>query len=96
MDRATIEPAIKILLAEIHSKLDEAARIAKAARGLRRCRQHRRGRDGLDGYRATDLRGRSTARRSLTVESAVERIAAPLSALFLAPPDRGARVSGST
>lgn len=31
MDRATIEPAIRILLAEIHSKLNDAARIAKAA-----------------------------------------------------------------
>lgn len=31
MDHATIEPAIRILLTEIHSKLDEAARIAKAA-----------------------------------------------------------------
>jgi hypothetical protein len=31
MDRTTIEPAIKIVLAEIHSKLSEAARIAKAA-----------------------------------------------------------------
>ena len=31
MDRATIEPAIRILLTEIHSKLNEAARIAKAA-----------------------------------------------------------------
>jgi hypothetical protein len=31
MDRATIEPAIKILLTEIHSKLSEAAQIAKAA-----------------------------------------------------------------
>jgi hypothetical protein len=31
MDRAMIEPAIKIVLAEIHSKLNEAARIAKAA-----------------------------------------------------------------
>ena len=31
MDHATIEPAIKILLGEIHSKLNEAARIAKAA-----------------------------------------------------------------
>ena len=31
MDRATIESAIKILLTEIHSKLSEAARIAKAA-----------------------------------------------------------------
>ncbi len=31
MDRATIQPAIKILLTEIHSKLNEAARIAKAA-----------------------------------------------------------------
>ena len=31
MDRATIEPAITIVLTEIHSKLNEAARIAKAA-----------------------------------------------------------------
>jgi hypothetical protein len=31
MNRPTIEPAIKILLSEIHSKLNEAARIAKAA-----------------------------------------------------------------
>jgi hypothetical protein len=31
MDRATIEPAIKILLTEIYSKLNEATRIAKAA-----------------------------------------------------------------
>jgi hypothetical protein len=31
MDRATIEPAIKLLLSEIHSKLEEATRIAKAA-----------------------------------------------------------------
>ena len=31
MDRTTIHPAIKILLTEIHSKLNEAARIAKAA-----------------------------------------------------------------
>jgi hypothetical protein len=31
MDRTTIEPAIKIILSQIHTKLDEAARIAKAA-----------------------------------------------------------------
>jgi hypothetical protein len=31
MDRATIEPAIKIILTEIHVKLEEAARIARAA-----------------------------------------------------------------
>jgi hypothetical protein len=31
MDRATIEPTIRIVLTEIHSKLNEAARIAKAA-----------------------------------------------------------------
>ena len=31
MNRATMEPAIRILLTEIHSKLNEAARIAKAA-----------------------------------------------------------------
>jgi hypothetical protein len=31
MNRATIEPAITLLLTEIHSKLTEATRIAKAA-----------------------------------------------------------------
>ena len=31
MDRAMIEPAIRIVLIEIHSKLNEAARIAKVA-----------------------------------------------------------------
>jgi hypothetical protein len=31
MDHATIDPAIRILLTEIHSRLSEAARIAKAA-----------------------------------------------------------------
>jgi hypothetical protein len=31
MDRVTIEPAIRILLTEIHSRLSEAARVAKAA-----------------------------------------------------------------
>jgi hypothetical protein len=31
MDRTAIEPAIKIALTEIHSKLNEAARIAKTA-----------------------------------------------------------------
>ena len=31
MDLATIEKAITIILAEIHSRLDEAVRIAKAA-----------------------------------------------------------------
>ena len=31
MVRAAIEPAIRIMLTEIHSKLNEAARIAKAA-----------------------------------------------------------------
>ena len=31
MDRATIEPAITIMLTEISSKLNEAARIANAA-----------------------------------------------------------------
>jgi hypothetical protein len=31
MDRTTIEPAIKIMLTEIHAKLTEATRIAKAA-----------------------------------------------------------------
>jgi hypothetical protein len=31
MDRATIEPVIRVLLTEIHARLNEAARIAKAA-----------------------------------------------------------------
>jgi hypothetical protein len=31
MDRITIEPAIKIILGQIHAKLEEAARIARAA-----------------------------------------------------------------
>jgi hypothetical protein len=31
MERASIEPTIKLIIAEIHSKLDEATRIAKAA-----------------------------------------------------------------
>jgi hypothetical protein len=31
MDRATIEPTIKLVLTEIHTKLNEAVRIAKAA-----------------------------------------------------------------
>jgi hypothetical protein len=31
MERASIEPAIRLIIAEIHSKLDEATRIAKAA-----------------------------------------------------------------
>jgi hypothetical protein len=31
MDWATIEPAIRIVLTEIHSRLNEAARVAKAA-----------------------------------------------------------------
>jgi len=31
MDRPTIEPAIRSVLTEIHSKLNEAARIAKTA-----------------------------------------------------------------
>jgi hypothetical protein len=31
MDHATIEPAIRMLLTEIHTRLSDAARIAKAA-----------------------------------------------------------------
>ncbi len=52
MDHTTIEPAIKIVLTEIHSKLNEPARIAKAAEaGGWRCRRRSR----FDGYRTTDL-----------------------------------------
>jgi hypothetical protein len=31
MDQVTIEPALRLILGEIHSRLKEAARIAKAA-----------------------------------------------------------------
>jgi hypothetical protein len=31
MERASIEPAIKLIIAEIHSKLSDATRIAKTA-----------------------------------------------------------------
>ena len=31
MDRGTIEPAIKAIISEVHGKLSEATRIAKAA-----------------------------------------------------------------
>jgi hypothetical protein len=31
MERASFEPAIKLIIAEIHTRLSEAARIAKAA-----------------------------------------------------------------
>jgi len=31
MEHASIEPAIKLIIAEVHNKLSEAARIAKAA-----------------------------------------------------------------
>jgi hypothetical protein len=31
MERASIEPAIKLIIVEIHTRLSEAARIAKAA-----------------------------------------------------------------
>jgi hypothetical protein len=31
MDRATIEPAIKIILTEVHARLTEAAQVARAA-----------------------------------------------------------------
>lgn len=37
MDRATIEPAIRIVLTEIHSKLNEAAADCKSRRGVRAC-----------------------------------------------------------
>jgi hypothetical protein len=48
MDHATI----KIVLTEIHSKLNEAARIAKAAEA---CALAGGVAVGLDGYRTTDL-----------------------------------------
>jgi hypothetical protein len=65
MDRATIEPAIRIVLTEIHSKLSEAARIAKAPEACALAGERRRRRDRFDGYRTTDLRGRSSARRAM-------------------------------
>jgi hypothetical protein len=51
MDRTTIEPAIKIVLTEIHSKLNEAARIAKAAEACALAGRCRRRRSRFDGYR---------------------------------------------
>ena len=36
MDRAPIEPAIRVVLTEISSKLNEAARVAKAAEACAR------------------------------------------------------------
>jgi hypothetical protein len=54
MDRATIEPAIKIVMTEIHCKLNEAARIAKAAEAYALAGSVAEG-DGFDGYRTTDL-----------------------------------------
>jgi hypothetical protein len=65
MDRAAIEPAIRIVLTEIHSKLSEAARIAKAAEACALAGERRRRRDRFDGYRATNLRARPSARRGL-------------------------------
>ena len=53
MDHTTIEPALKIVLTEFHSKLNEAARIAKAAEACALAGSVRR--EGLDGYRAADL-----------------------------------------
>jgi hypothetical protein len=55
MDRATIEPAIKILLTEIHAKLNEATRIAKVAVACALAGSIAELCFGLDGYRATDL-----------------------------------------
>jgi hypothetical protein len=48
MDRATIEPAIRIVLTEIHSKLSEAARIAKAAEACALAGERRRRREGFN------------------------------------------------
>jgi hypothetical protein len=39
MERASLEPAIKLLIAEIHTRLSEAARIAKAAEAVSKTAQ---------------------------------------------------------
>ena len=52
MDIAVINEAIKACLSEIHSRPNEATRIAK--RKPARARERRRRREGLDGYRAAD------------------------------------------
>jgi hypothetical protein len=75
MDRATIEPAIKILLTEIYTKLNEAARIAKAAEACALTGSIAEGVAGLDGYRAVGLRGRTPSGRRLAAEPPVRRIA---------------------
>jgi hypothetical protein len=67
MDRAAIEPAIKIVLTEIHSKLNESRAHRKSRRGLCTGGERRRRRDRFDGYRTTGLRGRSSTRRRLAV-----------------------------
>jgi hypothetical protein len=48
MDRATIEPAIRIVLSEIYSKLNEAARI-EGRGSLRVGGERRRRRNRFDG-----------------------------------------------
>jgi hypothetical protein len=54
MDRATIEPAIQIVLTEIHSKLTKP-RGWPRLRSLHAIGQHRRRRVGCNEYRTTDL-----------------------------------------
>jgi hypothetical protein len=76
MDRATSEPAIKIILIQIHAKLDEAARIAKAANACAMTGAiARRRRGGLDGCRAIDLWSRPAAGRRFAAKPSVWRIA---------------------
>jgi hypothetical protein len=55
MDRATIEPAITVMLTEISSRLNEAARIAKAAETCALAGSVAEGGDRFDGHRTADL-----------------------------------------
>src|SRR6266436_4479369 len=55
--------------------------------------KRRRRRDGLDGYRTTDLRSRSPARRHLAAKSPVSGIAAGFSPPLLPRPPIGGVVS---
>ena len=55
MDRAMIESAIRIVRTEIHSKLTEAARIAKAAEACALAGSVAEGRVSLNECRTTNL-----------------------------------------
>jgi hypothetical protein len=90
MDRATIEPAIRIVLTEIHSKLNEAPRIAKPRRPVRAGSVTETVTVSMD-IGPTDLRGRPSARCRLAAQSALPRIAANFNGDLAPPPIGGSR-----